>query len=119
VFPAGQAAIPAAVQAAALAQVTAELVEEGLIGADGQVTKAANERLGWEREFRLPTPGVIVKGCLDDCSTCEPAREREIKLELDRKELENELLKRRIALLDKEQEYRCCPAGEQAQPADG
>jgi len=90
-----------------------------VIGADGQVTKAANERLGWEREFRMPTPGVIVKGCLDDCSTCEPAREREIKLELDRKELENELLKRRIALLDKEQEYRCCPAGEQAQPADG
>ena len=52
---------------------------------------------------------MIVKGCLDDCSTCEPAREKEIELELARKELENELLKRRIALLDKEQEYRCCP----------
>jgi hypothetical protein len=94
-------------------------VEEGLIDKDGQVTKQAEERLGWKREFRLPTPGVIVKGCLDDCSTCEPAREKEIELELARKELENELLKRRIALLDKEQEYRCCPAGEQAQPADG
>jgi hypothetical protein len=119
VFPAGQAPIPAAVQAAALAQVTAELVEEGLIDKDGKVTKQAEERLGWKREFRLPTPGVIVKGCLDDCSTCEPAREKEIELELARKELENELLKRRIALLDQEQEYRCCPAGEQAQPADG
>jgi hypothetical protein len=119
VFPAGQAPIPAAVQAAALAQVTAELVEEGLIDKDGKVTKQAEERLGWKREFRLPTPGVIVKGCLDDCSTCEPAREKEIELELARKELENELLKRRIALLDQEQEYRCCPAGEKAQPADG
>ena len=112
---AGQAPIPAAVQAAALAQVTAELVEEGLIGKDGQVTKQAQERLGWEREFRLPTPGVIVKGCLDDCSTCEPAREKEIELELARKELENELLKRRIQLLDQAQE----PDGEQPQPADG
>jgi hypothetical protein len=119
VVPAGQAPIPAATAAAALAQVTAELVEEGLIGKDGQVTKQAQERLGWQREFRLPTPGVIVKGCLDDCSTCEPAREKEIALELARKELENELLKRRIQLLDQAQEYRCCPAGEQPEPTDG
>jgi hypothetical protein len=119
VAAAGQAPIPAAVQAAALAQVTAELVEESLIGKDGKVTKQAQERLGWQREFRLPTPGVIVKGCLDDCSTCEPALQKEIELELARKELENELLRRRIQLLDKEQEYRCCPAGEQPQPADG
>ena len=113
VTPAGQAPIPAAVQAAALAQVTAELVEEGLIDKDGKVTKQAEERLGWKREFRLPTPGVIVKGCLDDCSTCEPARE--IELELARKALENELLRKRIQLMDKAHE----PGGEQPQPADG
>ena len=113
--PAGQAPIPAAVQAAALAQVTAELVEEGLIDKDGQVTKQAQERLGWKREFRLPTPGVLVKGCLDDCSTCEPAREREIELELARKALENELLRKRIQLMGKAHEA----GGEQPQPEDG
>ena len=41
---------------------------------------------------------------------CEPELSREIELDLERKHLENELLKRRIELLDKEQEYRCCPA---------
>jgi hypothetical protein len=30
---------------------------------------------------------------------------------LERKELENKLLQRQIELLDKSQEYRCCPAG--------
>jgi hypothetical protein len=48
---------------------------------------------------------------LDDCSICEPTLDREIQLELERKELENKLLRRQIELLDKSQEYRCCPAG--------
>jgi hypothetical protein len=40
---------------------------------------------------------------------------------LERKELENTLLQRQIELLDKSQEYRCCPAGtvvEAEQPAN-
>jgi hypothetical protein len=41
----------------------------------------------------------------------------EIELDLERKRLENELMKRRIELLDKEQEYRCCPA--EPAPANG
>jgi hypothetical protein len=44
-------------------------------------------------------------------SICEPNLEREIQLDLDRKGLENKLLQRQIELLDKSQEYRCCPAG--------
>jgi hypothetical protein len=63
---------------------------------------------------RLPTPGVLVKGCLDECSTCEPEREKEIELDLARKALENQLLKRKIELLDKAQEYRCCQDKEQS-----
>jgi hypothetical protein len=35
---------------------------------------------------------------------------REIELDLQRKALENELLKRRIEILHRSQEYRCCPA---------
>ena len=37
---------------------------------------------------------------------------RKLVLELDRMELENKLLVRKIELLDKAQEYRCCPADE-------
>ena len=115
-----QAPVPAAVRAAALAQVEADLAEAGLIDKKGAVTQQAQQNLGWEHTLRLPTPGVIVKGCLDDCCTCEPNLEKEIELELARKELENELLKRRIALLDKAQEYRCCQAGDSSAdtPAD-
>ena len=65
--------------------------------------------IGWERTLRLPTPGVIVKSCLDECDACEPSREREIELELEARELENKLLQRKIDLLEKSQEYRCCP----------
>jgi hypothetical protein len=110
--------IPVAVRIAALAQVDADLQAEGLLDKNGQVTADAQQHLGWQRELRLPTPGVLVKGCLDDCSTCEPEREKEIQLDLTRKELENQLLKRKIELLDKAQEYRCCPdQDESAKPA--
>jgi hypothetical protein len=60
---------------------------------------------------------VIVKGCLDDCNTCEPALHRKIDLELEHARLQNELLKRQIELLDKSQEYRCC-ADKEDVPAD-
>jgi hypothetical protein len=53
---------------------------------------------------------MLVRGCLDECDICEPAVMREIELDLERKALENKLLKRRIELLDQAQEYRCCPA---------
>jgi hypothetical protein len=94
----------------ALAAVDKQLVTEGLITAPGGTVSAGAQKLfGWERQIALPTAGVIVKGCLDECDVCEPALDREINLELERKHLENELLKKQIALLEKSQEYRCCP----------
>ena len=102
----------AAARDAALKAAEAELVREGLLTKDGQVSEQAKTRFGWEREIALPTPGIVVKGCLDECNTCEPALERSIELELQRQHLENELLKRQIELVDKAQEYRCCPEGE-------
>lgn len=69
--------------------------------------------LSFERVSSLPTPGMLVKGCLDSCDVCEPALEKEIQLDLERKQLQNELLKKQIALLEKSQEYRCCPVGEE------
>jgi hypothetical protein len=114
---AGSQAISAAARDAALKAVDAELVAEGLLTKDGHVSAQAQKLFGWEREIALPTAGIIVKGCLDECDTCEPSLEREIELDLQRKHLENELLKRQIELLDKAQEYRCCPDGDEPEPA--
>lgn len=109
----GQAAIPVNVRQAALKLVDADLINEGLIDKNGQVTKAAQQALGWEKTMSIPTPGVLVKGCLDDCDACEPQLEKLYELEITRKDLENQLLAKQIALLEKSQEYRCCPADEE------
>jgi len=104
---------PAAVKAA-LAAVDKELAAAGLLDPrTGQVTEEAKKLYGWERTIVLPTPGVMVKGCLDDCDVCEPNLDRAIELDLERKQLENELLKKKIELLEKSQEYRCCPVDEE------
>lgn len=71
-----QAPIPAAIRAAALAQMDADLQAAGLIDQNGAVTAQARQDLGWEHTLRPPTPGVLVKGCLGDCTACEPARQR-------------------------------------------
>lgn len=97
----------------ALEAVDKDLVEAGLLDkVGGDVNPKIAAELSFERKSCLPTPAILVKGCLDDCTVCEPAREQEIKLELERKELENKLLAKQIDLLEKSQEYRCCPAGE-------
>jgi hypothetical protein len=106
--------LPVQLREAALAQVTRELQKQGLLDEAGNVSKDAHARLEWEREMALPTPGIVVKACLDDCEACEPELERGIKLDNDRKELENQLLARQIELLDKAQEYRCCPEGTES-----
>ena len=104
--------IPEALKAKALAQVDAALVKQGLLDRKGQVSDQIVTELSFERKSSLPTPGTLVKGCLDDCDTCEPSLDTQIELELENKRLQNELLKRQIELLDKSQAYRCCPAGE-------
>ncbi|MGH7594848.1 MAG: hypothetical protein ACREOI_00780 [bacterium] len=102
--------LPKATRDAALTEVDKQLVEAGLIEkVGGPVTKRIQEEFGYERKTALPTAGVIVKGCLDDCDVCEPTLQREIELDLERKRLENERLKREIELMDKDQEHRCCP----------
>lgn len=100
-------------QKAALAAVDKDLAGEGLLDAKtGEITSEAKARFSWKRTTTLPTPGIIVKGCLDECNVCESTLQEEIRLELDRKKLENDLLMKQIELLEKSQAYRCCPAGE-------
>lgn len=108
--------ISTAVRDKAMSAVRDELVKAQVLDANGQLAAALKQELELEFKTSIPTPGVVVKGCLDDCNTCEPARKREIELELERLSLQNKLLARQIELLDKAQEYRCCPAAP-AEPA--
>ena len=53
-----------------------------------------------------------MRGCLDECDICEPELGKLYGLEVERRTLENALLQKQIDLLDKSQEYRCCPEDE-------
>ena len=96
----------------ALKQVQKELQQEKLLDANGEVSKEAKTLYSFEKKSALPTPGILVKGCIDECDVCEPTLEKEIELDLEHKRLQNVLLQKQIDLLDKSQEYRCCPADE-------
>lgn len=104
--------ISEALRAKALAEVDGALTKQGLLTQDGRVGEQVVAELSFERTSSLPTPGLLVKGCLDDCDVCEPALHKSIELELEHKALQNQLLARQIELLEKSQQYRCCPAGE-------
>jgi hypothetical protein len=110
--------LPAAVRVQALAAVDADLAKAGLIERKtGEASAELKASFMVEATSSLPTPGMLVRGCLDDCDICEPAVLRAIELDQERKALENELLKRRIELLDQAQEYRCCPCPPAAEAA--
>ena len=101
------------VRAEALKAVDQDLVKAGLLEkVGGDISKDIVTKISFERTFHLPTAGVLVRGCLDECDICEDARKKEIELDLERKRLENEKLKREIELMDKDQQHRCCPADE-------
>jgi hypothetical protein len=119
-FAVAQPAEPlsAEIRAKALAAVDDDLAKAGLIDRKtGAATDEAKASFAFEATSSLPTPGMLVRGCLDDCDICEPALMREIELDLERKALENELLKRRIEILHRSQEYRCCPGEPPAEAA--
>ncbi len=118
-FQIGGSPLPPDVRDAAIAEVDSALVDAGLLDKkSGLPSEAIKTEIEFERTASLPTAGVIVKGCLDDCEVCEPELHRKIHLDLDRLELENKLLKRQIELLDQSQEYRCCPAPEEESTED-
>lgn len=85
-----------------LKQVDSELIAAGILAENGQIADGLKERFDFKFESHLPTAGIIVKGCLDECNVCEPAR-------MERVKLENDLLRKQIELLEKSQEHRCCP----------
>jgi len=100
----------------ALDFVNKQLITQNLIDkATGKVTTDAQTEFGYTRTTSLPTAGVIVKSCLDKCGICEDAVEKREALELTKLDLQNQLLAKQITLLEKSQEYRCCPVDEAAE----
>ncbi|WP_455206757.1 hypothetical protein [Kaarinaea lacus] len=99
-------------------KVMRDLAEKGIVDEKGSISKQTLTELSFEFKTTIPTPGIVVKGCLDDCNVCDPAQQEHIKLELEKAKLKNQLLVKRIELLDKSQEYRCCPAGENVEEGD-
>jgi len=109
--------LAADIRGEALKAVDQDLVNAGLLDkVGGNVTKNTVTTISFERKFFLPTAGVLVRGCLDECDICEPALAKEIELDLERKRLENERLKREIELMDKDQQHRCCPEADDEEP---
>jgi hypothetical protein len=109
--------ISPALAAKALQQVDQDLIKQGLLDKRGQLTDEVRASFSFERVSSLPTPGLLVKGCLDECNICEDAVVKSRMLDLERQQLQNELLKKQIELLAQSQEYRCCPAAEVETPA--
>jgi hypothetical protein len=109
---AAQAAEPltAQMRTRALQQVDADLVKAGLLDrVGGVVAKELKVRLEFETCTSVPTPGFVVRGCLDGCDICEPEVKKLYDLEIEHQRLVNEELKKRIELMEKDQEHRCCP----------
>jgi hypothetical protein len=104
---------PEPVRQQALDEVAEDLIKHGILDPETlTVAPGFQKELSWEKRSSLPTGGVIVKGCLDECSTCEPELGELYQLEVERRALENQLLEKQIALLEKSHEYRCCPESE-------
>lgn len=113
--PAETEPVPPLLREKALKTVDAELMKAGYLKENGQLNEERVFELEFERTGSLPTPGMYVRSCLDDCDVCEPALDEAMQLEIERKKLENALLQRQIDLLEKHQDYRCCPVFEDEQ----
>ena len=87
-------------------------MKEGIIDKAGKPAADLVASLNFVGHTVLPTPGLLIKGCLDECDVCEPALQQHMKLELENIKLKNVLLQKQIDLLEQSQEYRCCPAPE-------
>ena len=101
---------------AAIKQVDDDLVASKIAVRDA-ATKSLKpssqlaQQLSFEHHSALPTPGIIVRACLDECDSSEPLRREMLEADLENKKLANELLKKQIELLEKHADYRCCPEG--------
>jgi hypothetical protein len=98
--------MPTRVREEAMKEVDERLAAVGLIAQPGgQISPETQRRFSFESQSSIPTPGMLVRGCVDDCNICEQDVQEDIRLDLTRKHLENELLRRQIELLEQSREY--------------
>ena len=100
----------------AIDKVKKELVAARIIKEDGKLTEQTLTTINFKKESSLPTGGIVVKGYIDECNTSEPLMVRRYELENEHLGLQNDLLRKQIELLEKSQEYRCCPCKEETNP---
>ena len=99
---------PDPVRQQALDDVAEDLIKHGILDPDSlAVAPGYQKNMSWEKHSSLPTSGVIVKGCLDECGTCEPELGKLYGLEVapvarERNAREADRTAR------KSHEYRCC-----------
>lgn len=103
------APLQSAIREAAIKNVKEELVRTGVLDKNGKASETIKTTMSFQRESSIPTAGVVVKGYIDECDTCEPLLRERYELENVHLSLKNDLLKKQIELLEKSQEYRCCP----------
>ncbi|MDB2463118.1 hypothetical protein N9W61_03360 [Algibacter sp.] len=96
----------------ALENVQKSMIAANILNKEGVATKETIAEFSFEFQSTIPTAGVVVKGCLDNCNVCEESLMEDIKLDLEHKRLQNKLLEKQVELLEKSQEYRCCPVDE-------
>lgn len=66
-----------------------------------------------ESESLIPTNAVYVDSTMGSCNGCEPYVIEKQKLDLENLKLKNLMLSKQIELLEKHQDYRCCPNNEE------
>ncbi len=98
-------------RAEVLKEIDKQLIAAGVLDPNGEPGTKLKGQFDFTIESHLPTGGTLVKGCLDECNVCEPARREEVQLR-------NDLLRKQIELLEKSQEYRCCPAEKHQDDCD-
>ncbi len=66
----------------ALADLDRRLQAAGLIDTQGNVAPGVQAQWGWQRNFALPTPHILVKTCPEDLNNTELVASREIKIDV-------------------------------------
>ncbi|MEW5839538.1 MAG: hypothetical protein AB1753_00910 [Thermoproteota archaeon] len=74
----------------ALEAVEKQLVPAGLLGRIGnelRISPVTQKKFSFELSSSLPTPGMYVTSCLDQCNICEKELIESIELDIERKSL--------------------------------
>jgi len=97
-------------QQVAYNEVSLELVRSGILKNIDDIAPNPHyaSQVFWSRTIQIPTAGFYVRGCLDNCSVCEPELLTRIHLENERLRIENRLLEEQLNNPDFKPKFICC-----------